>query len=202
VLLLVRHGESTANASGLLAGRGEWPLTARGEAQARAVGRAVARVGRVVSSPSGRARATAAIVAAASGVADVEVDDRWAELDYGELDGTPLADVPAALWSAWRADVTFVPPGGEPLTAVGRRVRAACDELAAGDRRMAADDEHLVVVSHVSPIKAAVAWALGVADTVSWRLHLAPGTVTIIGWQAAHPVLHGYGLRPGETTIG
>ena len=36
-------------------------------------------------------------------------------------------------------------------------------------------------MSHVSPIKAAVAWALGVGDETSWRLFLSPGSITLIG---------------------
>jgi probable phosphoglycerate mutase len=201
VLLLVRHGESEANAAGLLAGRRDWPLTARGEAQARAVGLAVGPVTRIVSSPLTRARATATIVAAQCRVGAVDVDDRWLELDYGELDGTPVAEVPAPLWQAWQATTAFCPPGGESLDALGRRVRAACDELAVSDHRVAAADEHVAVVSHVSPIKAAVAWALGVDDAVSWRLHLAPASVTVVAVRSGRPVLVGYGLRPGEPSL-
>jgi broad specificity phosphatase PhoE len=46
-------------------------------------------------------------------------------------------------------------------------VRDACDELAAR-----AADETVVVVSHVSPIKAAVAWALGAGESSAWRMFL------------------------------
>ena len=50
----------------------------------------------------------------------------------------------------------------------------------------------MVVVSHVSPIKAAVAWALGAGDEVVWRLYLATASITRIGWGDDGPVLHGY----------
>ena len=46
-----------------------------------------------------------------------------------------------------------------------------------------------MVVSHVTPIKAAVAWSLGVGD-LSFRLQLRTGSVTRIGWGAESPVLH------------
>jgi broad specificity phosphatase PhoE len=49
----------------------------------------------------------------------------------------------------------------------------------------------VVVVSHVSPIKAAVAWALGTAD-LYWRLHLRTASVTRIGWNRDAPILHGF----------
>lgn len=53
-----------------------------------------------------------------------------------------------------------------------------------------------VVVSHVSPIKAAVAWALGAPDEVVWRMHLSTGSLTTIGWGHGGPVLHGYNVEP------
>ena len=55
-------------------------------------------------------------------------------------------------------------------------MRAACDELAGGP----AGTGDVLVVSHVSPIKAAVAWALSVGDEVAWHLFLAPGSITRI----------------------
>jgi broad specificity phosphatase PhoE len=139
----------------------------------------VAGASRVVCSPLRRARETAAALGL-----PFEVDDRWIELDYGELDGRPLAEVPADLWPRWRADVGFAPPGGESLAALGARVRAACADLA-GE----AAEADVVVVSHVSPIKAAVAWALGVGDELSWRLHVAPASVTRIRVQGGAGVL-------------
>ncbi|HTZ07526.1 MAG TPA: histidine phosphatase family protein, partial [Acidimicrobiales bacterium] len=122
----------------------------------------------------------------------VEIDARWIELDYGELDGCALADVPPELWRRWRADPGFRPPGGETLAEVGTRVRAACEELFARDGEGARGPEDVVVVSHVSPIKAAVAWALGAEETAVWHLYLATASVTTIGWGGGGPVLRGF----------
>ncbi|HZQ26504.1 MAG TPA: histidine phosphatase family protein [Acidimicrobiales bacterium] len=166
MLYLVRHGQTTWNASGLLLGRADPPLTSVGEAQAGAVaawlGAMLAPGARVVSSPLVRARATASALGL-----PVEVDERWVEVDYGSYDGMPLADVPASVWAEWRADAGFTPPGGESLAAVGTRVRQACASLQAD-----AAEGDVVVVSHVSPIKAAVAWAVDAPDTSSFRMHL------------------------------
>lgn len=193
-IVLVRHGRTTANASGLLLGRLDPPLDGAGEAQAAAVAAELSALPtvplRVVSSPLVRARRTAEVVAGALGRA-VEVDDRWIELDYGMLDGVPLTDVPAETWATWRRDVEFCPEGGECLAAVGQRVRAACEELAAG----AGGD--VVVVSHVSPIKAAVAWALGADDLLAWRLYLAPGSISRIEIGPNGPSLSRFNLVPG-----
>jgi len=50
----------------------------------------------------------------------------------------------------------------------------------------------LVVVTHVSPIKAAVAWALGVPDESVWRMYCAPASVTEIGTAGPTPSLRSY----------
>jgi broad specificity phosphatase PhoE len=182
VIVLLRHGRTEANARGLLLGRADPRLDDVGREQARAAAEVVAAtasVGRIVSSPLARCRATAEIVAGVVGEdvpVEVEIDERWIELDYGELDGTPLSEVPPATWAAWQGDVGWAPPGGESHTTLGKRVRAVCDELAGAP----AGNGDVLVVSHVSPIKAAVAWALGVGDEVAWHLFLAPGSITRI----------------------
>ncbi|MGH9103201.1 MAG: histidine phosphatase family protein, partial [Acidimicrobiales bacterium] len=162
MLLLVRHGETAANAAGKLLGRADPPLTAVGCRQARALAAVLPEGARVISSPLGRAMQTAALL---SGVPEDElsVDPRWIELDYGELDGRPAGALAPDSWRRWAADPSWRPPGGESLADVAARVGQACDELAVGG----AD---VVVVSHVSPIKAAVAWALGVGPEIAWRM--------------------------------
>src|ERR1700730_18803016 len=99
MLILVRHGESTGNADGLLLGRMDVPLTERGLAQARTLGPSVAGATRVISSPLVRARATAE--ALGTGL-PVEVDDRWVEGDYGEFEGLPLGVGAGQVWSRVR----------------------------------------------------------------------------------------------------
>jgi probable phosphoglycerate mutase len=182
VLIIVRHGRTEANAAGLLLGRLDPDLDAEGRQQAAAVAATIDRADRIVSSPLARTRETAEAISLATGTA-VEVDDRWIELDYGEFDGMPLVDIPPATWSSWRSDTSFCPPGGESLVALSERVRAALDELA-----VEALERDIVVVSHVSPIKAAVIWALGVEESVTWRMFLAPASITRIAVQRG-PVL-------------
>jgi broad specificity phosphatase PhoE len=190
MIVLLRHGRTEANARGLLLGRADPVLDDLGRDQARAAAEVVAdtaSVGRIVSSPLARCRATAQIVADVVGL-PVEVDERWIELDYGELDGTPLSEVPPATWAAWQGDVDWAPPGGESHARLGRRVRAACDELAA----VPAGEGDVLVVSHVSPIKAAVAWTLGVGDEVAWHLFLAPGSISRIAPRGTRHSLHSF----------
>ncbi len=190
MLILVRHGESVANAQGLLLGRTDVELTEDGRAQVEGA-RALLRgpVAEVRSSPLHRALDTAELLGLGL---PVVVDDRWVEVDYGEFECQPLGGIPAEVWQRWQRDRDFRPEGGETLAEVDRRVAAACEELfateGAGARR---PDGDVVVVSHVSPIKAAVAWALGTVD-LYWRLHLRTASVTRIGWNPDGPILHSF----------
>ncbi len=193
MLNLVRHGESTGNAEGLLLGHIDAPLTDRGLAQARSLGPALNDVTRVVSSPLGRALATAE--ALGTGL-PVEVDERWIEVDYGEFDGRPLGTVPDEVWTRWRSDPGYRPPGGESLREAGIRVRAACEELFTADGSGARGAGGVVVVSHVSPIKLAACWALGLDEVGSWRLYLATASITRIAWGIDGPVLSRFNETP------
>lgn len=184
MLHIVRHGRTAANAQGLLLGRLDPPLDEVGRRQAEVVAAALGPVDRVVTSPLARTRQTAD----AFGL-PVTTDDRWIELDYGEWDGQPLGRVDRAAWTAWRQDPAFRPPGGETLVELGERVRAACDELS-----VEAADSIVVVVTHVSPVKAALAWALGVGDEVAWRAYVAPASITTIACTARTPSLHSFNV--------
>lgn len=169
-LIVLRHGRTAANASGLLLGRLDPALDELGVRQAAALRSQVAGASRVVCSPLLRTRQTADALGL-----PVTVDERWIELDYGALDGTPLRDVPAATWATWRSDPDFAPEGGESIAALGARVRDACADLAEE-----AAERDVVVVTHVSPVKASVAWALGVGDEATWRMYVAPASLTRI----------------------
>jgi len=193
VLVIVRHGRTDHNASGLLLGRLDPPLDLLGRDQAEALATAVGPVDRVISSPLARARETAAAFGRA-----VEVDDRWIEVDYGEFDGMPLADVPAEAWAAWRRDPDFTPPGGESLRRLGERVAAALDDLSALDE----PDTTTVVVTHVSPIKAAVSWALGGDELTTWRLWVAPASITRIATTPRGAVMHTFNEIAHLTSAG
>ena len=194
VLLLVRHGEATANVAGQLVGRSDVALTERGRQQAAALGPHLGPVRRLISSPLRRALDTARALGTGC---EVEVDHRWIEVDYGELEGKRPGDLAPELWQEWRRSVSFRPPDGESLVEVGQRVFAACEELFAVEGTGArATDGHVVVVSHVSPIKAAVGWALGTGDEVAWRLHLGTGSLTRLAWGGAGPLLEQYNWTP------
>ena len=201
MLILVRHGRTGANLAGLLQGHIDNPLDAVGRTQARAVGVALAPVlakisigeARIVTSPLLRARQTAEEMIDAHTASpqerlrmgsEIQVSPAWIEMSYGEWEGRPVADVPTATWAQWRADDTFAPPGGESIRAIGQRVREACAAL-----QDEAAERDVIIVSHVGAIKAAVAWALGVDDGVTWRMRVDQASVHRIGLGRFGPTL-------------
>ena len=175
-IIIVRHGRTEFNAAGRLQGRTDNPLDEVGLAQAEAVATYLAPEllsdTLIVCSPLLRARQTATAIAKGVG-ASLEIDERWIELDYGAYEGLRQSEVPSHVWREWRSDSNFSAPQGESLNQVQQRVTDACAELA---QRL--DGRTAVVVSHVSPIKSAVAWALGVDVSVGWKTQLVTASIT------------------------
>lgn len=195
MLILVRHGTTALNVERRLQGRSDQPLNAEGERQAHDVGAYLGPLDAVISSPLRRARETAAALQRRSG-ADVEIDARWIELDYGEFEGRPFGDTQNELWERWRADESFRPTGGESLLDVAGRVDAALPELF---RRAARQD--VAVVSHVSPIKAAIANVLGAPPSIAWRTHLVTAAICRIDVSGDAPVLLSFNEQPGSVAL-
>jgi broad specificity phosphatase PhoE len=66
----------------------------------------------------------------------------------------------------------FAPPAGESLRDVTERAGSFCASRL--------DTRVIVAVSHVSPIKGAVTWALGVSPELAWRMRLDVASITRI----------------------
>lgn len=179
VLLLVRHGETGSNRRGELLGRADPPLTRRGTEQAASLATWLPRPDVLITSPLGRARQTAAALGT-----EVQIDQRWTELDYGAFDGMLPAAVPADVWDRWRCDEDYAPPAGESLAELGGRVADACADWSDQARTSV-----VMVVTHVSPIKAALAWALDVPTRVAWRLYVEDASVSRIDVDRTGPVV-------------
>ena len=184
MLHVVRHGRTEVNAAGKLLGRGDPELDQTGREQAEELANRLGEVDLVISSPLKRTMETASYISNT-----VETDPRWLELDYGELEGRSIESVDTAIWENWRSDVNWVPDGGESLSALGIRVAEACDEIAEISK-----DKEIVVVTHVSPIKATLAWVLGLDAEVSWKCHVSPGSSMSIKIGQYGAVLHNFNL--------
>jgi len=188
-LLLVRHGETPLSAEKRFSGRGDASLTDRGLEQARAVAARLSSyrdVAAVVSSPLRRAMQTASVVAAELGL-DVVAEEGLMETDFGSWEGATFAEV-RTRWpkemQAWLDDPAVAPPGGESFVATFARVTAARERLL-----RSYDGDRVVVVSHVTPIKAIVREALGAPAQALYRMHLDPASLTTVDWYADGPAV-------------
>lgn len=130
MIYLARHGQTEFNVARRYQGQGDSPLTVRGQAQAQRMGeRLVALVPdvrgwRLCSSPLGRARHTAEIIAEALGGAlAVETDARLAEVSMGEWDGLTFEEVEARRpRHVEHCERHFHGPGGETFEDLSARL--------------------------------------------------------------------------------
>ncbi|GIH60751.1 bifunctional RNase H/acid phosphatase [Microbispora siamensis] len=189
-LLLLRHGQTPLSVEKRFSGLGDPSLTPTGLAQAEAAALRLSRqpyeVEVIVASPLARARQTAEAVAARTGLT-VLVDDDLRETDFGEWEGHTFAEIqqrwPREL-AAWLADPDVAPPGGESFASTARRVEQARDRIV-----KAHEGRSVVVVSHVSPIKMLVRFALGAPPEALYRMHLDLACLSAIDYYADGPAV-------------
>jgi probable phosphoglycerate mutase len=194
VIIFIRHGQTTTNALRLLVGHSDPELTELGCAQAVALRPFLVGVREVWTSPLQRARATATL--AVPSIA-ATVHGEFIEVDYGHLDGRSISDVSAQEWRAFESDHRVALGDGESLASVDQRVHSSLDELLADRESLLHDHEHhLAIVSHVSPIKSAMTWALGVPGSVAWRARLDNGSITTITTRQGLPALLHFNMVP------
>lgn len=188
VTLLLRHGQTPMSVQKRYAGRTDAPLTDIGVQQAAAAAKRLAQagIGAIVSSPLQRTVRTAEEVSAATGV-PVVTDDGFRETDFGAWEGLTFAEVrerwPSEM-TAWLADPSVAPPGGESFAQVSERVTAALHRVLA-ERA----DRTVLIVSHVTPIKTLVAAALLAPPAALFRMHLDVAALCEIAWYADGPAV-------------
>jgi probable phosphomutase (TIGR03848 family) len=191
-VLLVRHGRTTANDAGVLAGWTEGvSLAETGQAQAQAL---AARLGpvplvAVVTSPLQRCRETTDLLLQGRDV-PVHPDDRLGEVRYGEWSGKELKKLAKEpLWKVVQSHpsaMTFPGEEGESLRGMADR---AVDAVRDWNSRLAVDKKDAVyaVVSHGDVIKAILADALGMHLDQFQRLVVDPGSVSIVSYTPLRP---------------
>ena len=199
-LLLVRHGRSTANTAGLLAG---WTpgvaLDERGREQAAALPGRLAGVplAAVVSSPLQRCRETVQPLLDARPELSLQQDERIGECHYGDWSGRKLAELSdePLMKVVQQHPSAAVFPGGESLRAMQAR---AVEAVRDWNERV--DQEHgenavFLMCSHGDIIKALVADALGMHLDLFQRIHADPCSVTAVRYTPLRPFV----LRLGDT---
>ena len=199
-LILVRHGRSTANTSGVLAGRTPGvSLDERGAAQAaalpdRLVGMPLAAV---VVSPLQRCREMLAPLLAARPEVPLHTEDRISECDYGDWSGRKLAELAdePLMTVVQQHPSAAVFPGGESMRAMQARAVDAVRDWNARIEAEHGEEAVYAMCSHGDVIKAIVADALGMHLDLFQRIHVDPCSLTMVRYTRLRPFL----LRLGDT---
>lgn len=203
-VILVRHGRTTANATGLLAGRTVGvSLDQVGRDQAGLTGdrlAAVPVVG-VVSSPLERCRQTAQFILDRQlGNPLTPIDPDLTECDYGHWQGRTLSDLATEdLWSVVQAQpsaVTF--PGGESMAAMQARSVAAIRRHDAAFEAEHGAGAVWVAVSHGDIIKSVLADALGMHLDLFQRINVGPASVSIVRYGTSRPSVYATNTDAGD----
>jgi probable phosphomutase (TIGR03848 family) len=203
-VILVRHGRTTANVSGVLAGRAPGvSLDDLGRTQASAAGERLAAVPlvAVVSSPLDRCRQTAAAIAGAQQAKPARLTDKGlTECDYGEWQGRALKTLAKeALWKTVQTQPSAaVFPGGESMTAMQARAVTAVRRRDAGFEQEHGPGAVWVAVSHGDVIKSVLADALGMHLDLFQRLHVDPGSVSIVRYTPTRPFVLASNTHAGD----
>lgn len=199
-LILVRHGRSTANTAGVLAG---WThgvaLDERGTAQAAALPARLAglTLAAAVTSPLQRCRETLQPLLDARPGLPLHSDDRIGECHYGEWSGRKLRELAGEplMEVVQRHPSAAAFPGGESMRAMQGRAVDAVRDWNTRIEEEHGEDAVYVMCSHGDIIKSLVADALGMHLDLFQRIHVEPCSVTAIRYTRLRPFL----LRLGDT---
>jgi probable phosphomutase (TIGR03848 family) len=189
-VILLRHGRTTSNADGTLAGHRPVSLDDTGQVQAKAAGERLAGVplAAVVSSPLVRCRETLAI--ALPQVAP-DIDERLVECGYGDWEGQQLGKLAKdPLWKTVQqhpSAVTF--PGGEAMAAMSARAVSAVRDWDARLTAAHGPEALWVACSHGDVIKAIVADAMGMHLDLFQRIVVEPASMTVISYTPLRPFI-------------
>lgn len=183
LLLLIRHGETAWNLEGRVQGWQDSPLTVEGIAQAELVAARLAGecVDRLFASDLGRARTTAAALAARLGLA-VELNPGLRERSYGILEGHTWAEAerlhPEAYARVAARDPEYTVPGGESAAAFAARVADALERIAAAHA-----GRRLAVVTHGGVLGVAYRRASGLPPEAPRSYTLANASVNYLRYR-------------------
>lgn len=208
ICILLRHGQSTANADGILAGWApQVALTDRGRSEAVAAGERLAGVpvAALYCSPVQRCQETAA--ALGDGVPAPVLDDRLGETHYGAWTGRVLGELAQEpLWRTIQDDPARAsfPEGGEhvaeSMTQMAERIWEALVEFDAAVTQLHGPHALWVAVSHGDPIKAALAQAAGVGIGGIQRFRVDPASMSVIARHEGRSTIWAVNTTAGALT--
>ena len=203
-LILARHGRTTANATGVLAGRSKGVhLDERGAEQARAAGERLAGLplAAVVTSPLERCRETArAIVKLQAGPPPVPPRAGLVECDYGAWTGRELKTLAKEpMWKTVQAHPSAAAfPDGESMAEMSARAVAAVRRWDARVEAEHGPDAVWVAVSHGDVIKAILADALGIHLDTFQRIVVDPASLSVVRYTPMRPFVVSTNTAAGD----
>ena len=187
-VLLLRHGRTTSNATGELAGRRPVELDETGRGQAARAGERlrVLPLAGVVSSPLIRCRQTVEL--ARPGVEPI-IDEGLTECGYGDWEGQPLRKLAKdPLWAVVQQHPSAVIfPNGEAMAEMSARAVAT---IRRWDAKMTAEhgpEAIWLACSHGDVIKAILADALGLHLDEFQRIVADPASVSVVRYTPTRP---------------
>src|SRR4051812_46589816 len=203
-VILLRHGRTSANASGTLAGRSRGVhLDDVGRTQAERAGERLEAVtlAELVTSPLERCQETTRAVAIRQASAPgVHADKALTECDYGEWQGRKLRDLARlALWKTVQTNpsaATF--PGGESLAEMQARAVSAVRRRDAAVTATHGADAVWLAVSHGDLIKSLLADALGMHLDLFQRIQVDPASISVIRYTEARPYVLASNTHEGD----
>lgn len=201
-VILVRHGRSTANVEGVLAGWSPGVAlddTGRAQATVLAARLAALPLAAVVSSPLQRCQETVRPLLDTRPGLPLHTDERVGECHYGDWTGRKIGELAEEpMWSTVQRHASaavFPGPEGESLRAMQARAVDAVRDWNARIEEEHGPDATYLVCSHGDVIKALAADALGMHLDLFQRISVDPCSVTAIRYTQHRPFL----LRLGDT---
>jgi len=203
-LILARHGRTTANATGVLAGRSKGVhLDERGTEQARAVGERLAGLAldAVVTSPLERCRETARAITKQQSTPPATATERGlVECDYGSWTGRELKTLAKEpMWKTVQAHPSAAQfPEGESMAEMSARAIAAVRRWDARIEAEHGPDAVWVAVSHGDVIKAILADALGNHLDTFQRIMVDPASLSVVRYTPLRPFVVSMNTSAGD----
>ena len=169
MLYIIRHGQTELNTKMLMQGRSDHPLNETGMAQAEeAAGRFAGmgvKIDKVYSSPLIRALQTARAIAPD---AELTVDDRLIEMDYGPYEGMDLRDPAPEVMEFFRDFVNVpAPEGMEPLPDVVERLGLFLEDI-----REEAEHRNILISTHAIAMKGALEYLTPDSHGSYWSTYI------------------------------